>query len=52
MIVIKELVNKILVENKTDLVNHPYFLILDIGDINTQLNKPISQTRVVNTYNN
>ena len=36
----KELVNKIIVENRTDLVNYPYFLALDIWDIDGQSGKP------------
>lgn len=31
----KWLVNKIIVENKTDLIDHPYFLALDIRDMDT-----------------
>lgn len=48
----KELVNKIMVENKTDLVDHPYFLALDIRDMDSRLNKPARRTRVVNAYDN
>ncbi len=36
----KELVNKIIVDNRTDLVDHPYFLTLDIRDIDNRTNKP------------
>lgn len=46
------LTTKIIVEKKTDLVDHSYFLALDIEDMDLQLNKPIRQTRVVNTYDN
>lgn len=48
----KDLVNKITVENRSDLVDHPYFLALDIRDIDRQLNKPTRRTRVINVYDN
>ena len=48
----KELVDKIIVENRTDLIDHPYFLALDIRDMDSRLNKPARQTRVVNAYDN
>ena len=33
MAVRKELVDKIVVDHKTDLVNHPYFLLLEIQEL-------------------
>lgn len=48
----KELVNKIIVDNRTDLVDHPYFLTLDIRDVDSRTNKPARRTRVVNAYDN
>lgn len=48
----KELVNKIIVEDRTHLVDHPYFLALDIRDMDSRLNKPARRTRVVNAYDN
>lgn len=48
----KELVSRIVVDNRTDLVDHPYFLALDIRDIDSRTNKPARQTRVVNSYDN
>ena len=47
-----ELMSKILVDNRTNLVDHPYFLVLDIRDIDSRTNKPARQIRVVNLYNN
>ena len=52
MAVKKELVDKIIVENRTDLIDHPYFLALNIQDMDSRLNKPATQTRVVNAYDN
>lgn len=34
MAVKKKLVDKIIVENKTDLIDHPYFLVFDIWNRN------------------
>ena len=48
----KELMGKIIVENRTDLIDHPYFLALDIRDMDSQLTKPARPTRVVNAYEN
>lgn len=48
----KELVSRIVVDNRTDLVDHPYFLALDIRDIDSRTDKPARQTRVVNSYDN
>ena len=48
----KELVNKIIIENWTDLLNYPYFLALDILDVEDQSWKPTRRTRVVNIYGN
>lgn len=31
----RELINEIMVDNRTDLVDHPYFLALDIRDIDS-----------------
>ena len=36
----KELMSRIVVDNRTDLVDHPYFLVLDIQDIDSLTNKP------------
>lgn len=43
----KELVNKIIVDNTTDLVDYSYFLTLDKQNIDSQTNKPAGRTRVL-----
>ncbi len=48
----KELVSRIVVDNRTDLVDQPYFLALDIRDIDSRTNKPARRMRVVNSYDN
>lgn len=39
-------------ENRTDLIDHPCFLALDIRDIDIRSQKPARRTRVVNAYDN
>ena len=48
----KELGNKIIVENQIDLVDHPYFVTLDIQNIDEQSNRPKSRIKVINIYDN
>lgn len=48
----KELVNKIMVENRTNLVNHLYFLVLDIRDLDGKSYRPTRRARVINIYDN
>lgn len=47
----KDLLNKTILENRTDLVSHPYGMVLDITEreIHTQRRK---RTRIVNIYDN
>ena len=39
-------------DNMTNLVDHPYFLTLDIRDIDNRTNKLARRTRVINVYDN
>lgn len=39
-------------DNWSDLANHPYCLILDIKELHPKTKKPIRETRVVNIYDN
>ena len=48
----KQLISRIVVDNKIDLVDQPYFRALDIRDIDSRTNKPVRQTRVVTLYDN
>lgn len=47
----KDLGDKIMVDHKTDLIYHLYFLLLKIRELD-QSKKPRRKTRVVNVYNN
>ena len=48
----KDLLDKIAVEHRTDLVNHPYFILLEIRDLDQQSKRPGRKTRVLNAYDN
>lgn len=48
----KELGNQIIVENRTDLMDHLYLMALDIRDIDEQSNRPTKRTRAINIYDN
>ena len=46
----KEIVNNVVLDNRLDLANHLYSLVLDIKELHPKTRKPISRTRVVNIY--
>jgi hypothetical protein len=48
----KDLLNRLIIEPKTDLINHPYALALDIWDIHHITRKKIRRTRLINIYDN
>ena len=48
----KDILNIVLIENRSDLVNHPYCLVLDIKELHLRSGKALRMTRVVNLYNN
>ena len=52
MVVRKDILNKVIIDNRTDLVSHPYCSILDIKELHQLTRKVLSKTRVVNLYNN
>lgn len=48
----KNILNKVLIENQTDLVSHPYCFVLDIEELHSWSRKVMKKTRVINIYNN
>ena len=38
-------------KKRSDLVNHPYLIILDIRDLDQKIRIPIKRIRVINVYN-
>lgn len=48
----KDLVYKIVIDHRTDLVNHPYFMLLEIRELNPRSKRLRRKTWVVNVYDN
>ena len=48
----RTLVNKIVVDHRTDFINHPYFMLLEIQEIDPRSKRLRKKTCVVNIYNN
>lgn len=48
----KEILSKVVIENRTDLVSHPYCMVLDIRELHPQSGRCLRKTRVVNLYDN
>lgn len=48
----KKLTDKIVVEHRTDLINHSYVILLEICKQDPRSKKPGRKTRKVNVYNN
>ncbi len=47
----KDILKKVIIENRTDLVRHLYYIVLDIRERNPSSEKYSRRTRVVNLYN-
>jgi hypothetical protein len=48
----KDLLTKVITETRSDLVNHPYVLVLDIWDLQPNTQKKARRTRLINCYDN
>lgn len=48
----KDILNKIIIENGTDLVSHSYYIVLDIRELDLSSGKYSKRTRVINHYDN
>ncbi len=48
----KDILNKVIIENRTDLVSHPYCIVIDVRERNPVSRKYSRRTRVVNLYDN
>ena len=46
----KDLVNRVVIKKRSDLVNHPYVMTLDIKDLDQKTRLPSKRIRVVNVY--
>lgn len=50
LIAIKKDLTNIIVENRLDLINHPYFIAIDIWELHYKIKKRIRRTRLINYY--
>lgn len=48
----KDILNRVIIDNRTDLVSHPYCSVLDIKELHSLTRKVLRRTRVVNLYDN
>ena len=48
----KDILNKVIIENRTNLVSHPYCIVIDVRERNPVSRKYSRRTRVVNLYDN
>lgn len=48
----KELMDKIVVEHRNDLINHSYVMLLEIRELDPRSKKPGRKTWVINVYDN
>ena len=48
----KDILNKVIIENQTNLVSHLYCIVLDIKELNQVLRKYSRRTKIVNLYDN
>ena len=48
----KDILNRVVIENRTDLISHLYCICLDIKELDLQSGKRLRKTRVVNLYDN
>ena len=52
MAVRKDLRDKIMVDHRTNLIHHPYFMLLEICELDLESKKHGKKIQVVNIYNN
>lgn len=48
----KDILDKVVIENQTDLISYPYCFCLDIKELDPQSGKNLRKTRIINLYNN
>ena len=46
----KDILNRVVMDNRTDLIAHSYFLAIDVREINPRIKRSDRRTRVVNAY--
>ena len=48
----KDILNRVIINNWTDLISHSYYLYLDIKEFDPKSEKSLGKTRIVNLYDN
>lgn len=48
----KNILKNIIIENQTNIVSHPYCIVIAIKELYTVSRKCVKRTRIVNLYNN
>jgi hypothetical protein len=48
----KDLLTKVITESRSDLVNHPYCMALDVWELHPKSKKKMRKTRLINCYDN
>jgi glutamine synthetase type III len=48
----RDILNRVVIEVRFDLVNHPYFLIINIWELYLQTKAKIGRIRLIISYNN
>lgn len=48
----KDVINKAVIDHRTDLVNYPYFMVFEMCEIDLHWKRQGRRTRIVNVYDN
>ena len=48
----RDLLTKIITESRSDLLNHLYFLVIDVWELHPQSKQKWRKTRLINCYDN
>lgn len=51
-IVKKDILHKLIIDNKTDLISYPYYSHLDIKKLYSMSRKVLKKTTIINLYDN
>ena len=48
----KDILHRVIIDNRTDLISHPYYSVLDIKKLYLLTKKVVKKTRIINLYDN
>lgn len=48
----KDMINKVMIDYRINLVNYSYFMVFDMRENNLRLKRPGKKTYIVNVYDN